>query len=114
MGAVTVRQRIDQLATEPLLDDAPYGTDQKFVASALLGLQLLAEEVDALKSQVAALAARSQEAAAHAGAVLDTADLDDITELLADLVTGVKKLTKAVNATLGEKKKKKKKKKAKE
>jgi hypothetical protein len=47
---VSVRQRIDQLAAEPPVSDLGYVADQRLVASALLGLQLLADEIDALRS----------------------------------------------------------------
>jgi hypothetical protein len=47
---VTVRQRIDQLAAEPPVRDLGYAADQRLVAGALLGLQLLADEIDALKA----------------------------------------------------------------
>ena len=50
LRAVTVRQRIDQLAAEPPVRDLGYAADQRLVAGALLGLQLLADEIDALKA----------------------------------------------------------------
>jgi len=89
---VTVRQRIDQLAAEPPVRDLGYAADQRLVAGALLGLQLLADEIDALKAGATErLAPRSfvepDEAPAEAG---DTADM---VAQLAELTGQIKKLT---------------------
>ena len=53
---MTVRQRIDHLAAEPPVGDLGYAADQRLVAGALLGLQLLADEIDALKAGFAGAA----------------------------------------------------------
>jgi hypothetical protein len=57
---VTVRQRIDQLAADPPVRDLGYAADQRLVAGALLGLQLLADEIDALKAGFADAETRQQ------------------------------------------------------
>jgi hypothetical protein len=82
---VTVRQRIDQLTSEPAVANLGYSADQRLVATALLGLQLLADEIDEIKHGLArsSTADRSDEE-------------DDVSEQLADLTALVKKMKKAV------------------
>jgi hypothetical protein len=82
---VSVRQRIDQLAAEPAVADLGYSADQRLVASAVLGLQLLADEIDSIRGELNG----------HAQSrTLD--DDDEIGAQLADLAAQVKKLKKAV------------------
>lgn len=93
---MTVRQRIDQLAAEPPVGDLGYVADQRLVASALLGLQLLADEIDALKAgglppQQPVPVALPNEA--------DVAAISDIVEQLRDLSEQVVRLTAAVKAS---------------
>jgi outer membrane murein-binding lipoprotein Lpp len=82
---VSVRQKIDQLATEPAVADLGYSADQRLVASAVLGLQLLADEIDSIKGGLNG----------HVQS-MDLNDEDDIGAQLADLAAQVKKLKKAV------------------
>jgi hypothetical protein len=83
---VTVRQKIDQLASEPAVGDLGYSADQRLVASAVLGLQILADEIDQIKG---GLNGHVQPDHAYT-------DTDDIGAQLADLTAQVKKLKKAV------------------
>jgi outer membrane murein-binding lipoprotein Lpp len=80
---VSVRQKIDHLATEPAVADLGYSADQRLVASAVLGLQLLADEIDNLKSSLN-------------GHAQGMAPDDEVGAQLADLAAQVKKLKKAV------------------
>jgi outer membrane murein-binding lipoprotein Lpp len=81
---VTVRQKIDQLSSEPAVGDLGYSADQRTVASAVLGLQLLADEIDQIKDGLRG----------HVPA--EDVDTEDISAQLADLTAQVKKLKKAV------------------
>jgi hypothetical protein len=114
---VTVRQRIDQLAADPPVRDLGYAADQRLVAGALLGLQLLADEIDALKAGFQDAEIRTQrpfEVVPPSDELagdddLDDDDLDDddddlddrgeiadVVEQLAELTAQMKRLTKAV------------------
>jgi hypothetical protein len=112
---VTVRQRIDQLAADPPVRDLGYAADQRLVAGALLGLQLLADEIDALKSGFQEAEIRQQRSLdpvtlrSDAEDDLDDdddeednedeedrGDIADVVEQLAELTAQMKKLTKAV------------------
>jgi len=98
---VTVRQRIDQLAAEPPVRDLGYPADQRLVAGALLGLQLLADEIDALRAGRVMAADtdfgndRDRDHRGDREIDIDV-DIADMREQLADLTAQVKKLTKAV------------------
>jgi hypothetical protein len=114
---VTVRQKIDQLAAEPPVRDLGYAADQRLVASALLGLQLLADEIDELRSEhetTPSPGARRFAEPPGAGVVEDDtvttnhdsedergdeddrAAIADVVDQLAELTAQMKKLTKAV------------------
>lgn len=82
---MTVRQRIDQLTSEPAVADLGYSADQRLVASALLGLQLLADEIDEIKRGIA-----------NASNADSTGEEADLAARLADLTALVKKMKKAV------------------
>jgi hypothetical protein len=98
LRAVTVRQRIDNLAAEPPVRDLGYVADQRLVAGALLGLQLLADEIDALKAGRVGAADTGMEDDRDIGGDVDIADIVDH---LSELTTQVKKLTKAVKRGTG-------------
>jgi hypothetical protein len=104
---VTVRQRIDQLAAEPPVRDLGYAADQRLVAGALLGLQLLADEIDALKAGRVVAADTDVEDdgddryTADDRDIPDDVDIADIVDQLAQLTAQVKKLTKAVKRGTG-------------
>jgi hypothetical protein len=98
---VTVRQRIDHLAAEPPGRDLGYAADQRLVAGALLGLQLLADEIDALKAGQAGAADTGMEDDRYDRGLADDVDIADIVDRLADLTAQVKKLTKAVKRGTG-------------
>jgi hypothetical protein len=121
---VTVRQRIDQLAADPPVRDLGYAADQRLVAGAMLGLQLLADEIDALIAQGQNTeilrqrpfdpdAMRLFEDDADPDDDTDAdreeeADIADIVDQLAELTAQMKKLTKAVKrSTEGQTKKQK-------
>jgi hypothetical protein len=96
---VTVRQRIDQLAAEPPVSDLGYVADQRLVASALLGLQLLADEIDALKAGGLPV---QQPVPVSTPDVVDGADvaaISGIVEQLRDLSEQIVMLTAAVKAS---------------
>jgi hypothetical protein len=107
LRAVTVRQRIDQLAAEPPVRDLGYAADQRLVAGALLGLQLLADEIDALKAGRVVAADTDVESdgddryTADDRDIPDDVDIADIVDQLAQLTAQVKKLTKAVKRGTG-------------
>ena len=85
LSGVTVRQKIDQLTSEPAVGDLGYSADQRLVASVMLGLQLLADEIDGLKGHPSP----QVEPKALEGPV-------DVGTQLAGLTEQIKKLTKAV------------------
>ncbi len=99
MEVVTVRQRIDQLAAEPPVSDLGYVADQRLVASALLGLQLLADEIDALKAGGVATYPLVPVAIPDEAHEADIATISDIVAQLRDLSEQVVKLTAAVKAS---------------
>jgi hypothetical protein len=107
---VTVRQRLDQLAAEPAVRDLGYAADQRLVASALLGLQLLADEIDALKAERAESLQPRPSAEADDGRDLENgtarAGIDDVVDQLAELAAEVRKLTKAIKRSTGKQQKK--------
>jgi hypothetical protein len=82
---VTVRQKIDQLTSEPAVGDLGYPADQRLVATALVGLQLLADEIDELREH-------------FSGAVQPKVveGSTDISTQLNELKDQLRKLTKAV------------------
>jgi predicted Zn-dependent protease len=116
---VTVRQKIDQLEAEPPVRDLGYAADQRLVATALLGLQLLADEIDALKAESQNTGSRQPRPFAEPVGMRvvedddddrdDEADIADIVDQLAELTAQMKKLTKAVKQSTGTKEKKPKK-----
>ena len=99
LRAVTVRQRIDQMAAEPPGRDLGYAADQRLVAGALLGLQLLADEIDALKAGRVGAVDTGVE---YDRDIADDVDIADIVDQLAELTAQVKKLTKAVKRGTGD------------
>ena len=113
---MTVRQRLDQLAAEPPVRDLGYAADQRLVAGALLGLQLLADEIDALRAERAESLPPRPSAEADEGRDMtdgserengtERADMDDVVDQLADLTAQVKKLTKAIKRSTGKQPKK--------
>ena len=113
---MTVRQKVEQLISEPAVADLGYSADQRLVATALLGLQVLADEIDELKRRSTGPAdqeAADQEAAdqeAAEGRAADEEEGEFVTQL-ADLTAQVKKLKKAVKKCVKNQNKKKNKKK---
>ena len=87
---VTVRQKIDQLTSEPAVGDLGYSADQRLVASVMLGLQLLADEIDDMKERPAAPA----EPKAVEGPVDVGTQLSELTEQIRKLTKAVKKASK--------------------
>ena len=89
------------------MSDLGYMADQRLVATALLGLQLLADEIDALKAAPDDTEIETR----HTGVERDPDDagLADIVTQLAELTAQVKKLTKAVKENTRKHKKKPKK-----
>jgi hypothetical protein len=122
---VTVRERIDQLASEPPVRDLGYAADQRLVAGALLGLQLLADEIDALKAEHADALRPSafavpvevhvtedyNDTGEHTDIADIVAQLAELTEEVDELAAQVRKLAKAFRRTTGKQKQKKKSKK---
>ena len=113
---MTVRQRIDQLLAEPPASDLGYPTDQRLVAGALLGLQLLADAIDARKAGLAegsgprpaAEPVGETEKIRDTEEVRDTEEdgLADVVAQLAELTRQVEKLTKAVKKSTAKRKRK--------
>jgi hypothetical protein len=99
---VTVRQKLDQLTSEPPVGDLGYAPDQRFVASLMLGLQLLADEIDDLKRRPP-IAGQSTSTQSDEGRPTEAIDIvyevdgvDDVATQLTELTDQLKKLTKAV------------------
>jgi hypothetical protein len=99
---MTVRLKIDQLTSEPPVGDLGYAADQRLVASLMLGLQLLADEIDELRRlpPVSVQPNAAQSDAAHSKEAIDTVyEVDgvaDVATQLVELTDQLKKLTKAV------------------
>lgn len=91
MFGVTVRQKLDRLTSEPAVGDLGYAADQRQLASVMLGLQLLADEID----EVRRCPATSAEAHTATGAVDVGAQLSELTEQIRKLTKAVKKAKKA-------------------
>jgi hypothetical protein len=107
---MTVRQRIDQLLAEPPASDLGYPTDQRLVAGALLGLQLLADAIDARKAGLAEGSGPrpAAEPVGETEEIRDTEEdgLADVVAQLAELTRQVEKLTKAVKKSTAKRKRK--------
>ncbi len=101
---MTVRERIDQLLAEPSVGDHGDPADQRLVARALLGLQLLAEEIDARQSGRTESPPPRPSADAIGGTEED--GLAAIVAQLAELTAQVEKLRKAVKKNTAMRKKK--------
>ena len=69
---MSVRQRLDELLTEPAVADLGYPADQRVVAAIVLGLQLLADAVDQIDERL------------RGGSPVDTPDTLDTTDTPAD------------------------------
>jgi hypothetical protein len=91
---VTVRKRLDQLTSEPAVGDLGYPADQRQMAGAMLGLQLLAGEIDEIKSRLKGLGTPIVVDAPRAGDSLADVELQ-----LCELTDQLRKLTKAVKKT---------------
>ena len=89
---MTVRRRIDQLIAEPAVADLGYAPDQRLVATALVALRLLADEIDELDLRPSNSEPQTDEA-------------DDVGAQLADIRAQLKKLKKAVKKCSKKKKK---------
>jgi hypothetical protein len=88
---VTVRQKIDQITSEPPVGDLGYPADQRLVASIMLGLQLLADEIDAMRRHPAAAPVEPK----AVGCPVDAGtQLTDLTEQIRKLTKAVKKASK--------------------
>jgi hypothetical protein len=87
------------MAAEPPGRDLGYAADQRLVAGALLGLQLLADEIDALKAGRVGAVDTGVE---YDRDIADDVDIADIVDQLAELTAQVKKLTKAVKRGTGD------------
>ena len=94
VGPVTVREKIDQLATEPGVGDLGYPADQRDVAGPYSACKFLADEIDAMRADVAGGPAHPQ--VGDADLVDESVTLADVADQLADLTAQVEKLTRAV------------------
>ncbi len=99
---MTVRQKLDALTSEPPVGDLGYMPDQRQVAGLMLGLQLLADEIDNLRRLSATVVAPTEVPAgeAHSGSIEVAAyaaeGVAEVATQLVELTDQVKKLTKAV------------------
>ena len=93
MSPVTVRRRIDQLIAEPAVADLGYAPDQRLVATALVALRLLADEIDELVRRPSNVSQPETDVA------------EEVAAQLADLTAQLKKLKKAVKKCSKKKKK---------
>jgi len=101
---VTVRERIDQLLADPSVGDHGDPADPRLVARALLGLQLLAEEIDARQSGRTESPPPRPSAEATGG--IEKEGLAAVVAQLAELTAQVEKLRKAVKKNTAMRKKK--------
>jgi ubiquinone biosynthesis protein UbiJ len=110
---VSVRKRIDQLTSEPAVGDLGYSADQRQVASAMLGLQFLADEIDDVKRQIASLAQRPAPLPAPVAPLpvpqpqpqpQPSDSPADVSDQLEELTEQLRKLTKAVKKAASKKK----------
>jgi hypothetical protein len=98
VSRVSVRKAIDELTSEPPVGDLGYPADQRQVAVAMLGIQLLADEIDEVMRRVADLAPvtdSTQPPAPRPPAGADTGI--DVGIQLDELTDQLRKLTKAVS-----------------
>ena len=87
---VTVRQKIDQITSEPAVGDLGYPADHRLVASVMLGLQFLAEEIDDMNGRAAApVEPKAVEYPVDVGT-----QLSELTEQIRKLTKAVKKASK--------------------
>ena len=71
---VSVSKRLDQLMNESFVADLGYPADQATIARVVRGLQLLADEINAIDTQVAQVTQVTQVAVAGVAEVAEVAD----------------------------------------
>jgi hypothetical protein len=89
---MTVRQRIDELVAEPPVGDLGYPADQRFVATLMVGLTVLADSIDELESRLT----RSERPFALVDPVEHPREMHDITAEIHDITAQVGKLAKVI------------------
>jgi hypothetical protein len=88
----SVRQRLDQLMAEPAVADLGYPPDQRVVAAVVLGLQLLADSIDAIEERI-----QKGDAAPHRpDPVVLPADIEGITAEIVGITAQVGTLAKLI------------------
>ncbi len=90
---MTVRDRIDQLISQPAVGDLGYPADQRTVAAVVLGLKLLADSIDAVQARVDALGGPADTAGTSDDV---TAEVRDLSAHLEELTAHVRKLGKTI------------------
>jgi hypothetical protein len=90
VSGVTVREKIDQLISEPAVGDLGYPADQRLVASVMLGLQLLADEIDGINERLSA----AVQPKPGNGSIDVRAHILELTEQIRKLTKAVKKASK--------------------
>jgi hypothetical protein len=90
---MTVRDRIDQLLSQPAVGDLGYPADQRSVASMVLGLKLLADSIDAILARLDAPGGPADPLDPSADV---TAEVRDLSAHLEELTAHVRKLAKTI------------------
>ena len=92
---MSVRQRLDELMSEPPVADLGYPADHRVVAAVVLGLQLLADAIDEIESrlqQAEPARERPEPAALPADIEGITAEIEGITAQVGTLAKIIKRV----------------------
>lgn len=96
-GWVSVRENLDRLIAEPAVADPGYPSDQRMVATLVLGLKLLADSIDDIDARLADATRPLEVVPANVvpREMRDiTAEIHDITEQVGKLAKIIKKAAK--------------------
>jgi hypothetical protein len=91
---MSVRQRLDELMSEPPVTDLGYPADQRVMAAVVLGLRLLADAIDQIEGRLQGgnpVAAPSEPAGTPADIEGITAEIEGITAQVGTLAKIIKK-----------------------
>ena len=91
-GWVSVRENLDRLIAEPAVADPGYPSDQRMVATLVLGLKLLADSIDEIEHRL------TQTTRPHevVQATVVPSDVSHLTDEIRDITEQVGKLAKII------------------
>ena len=92
---MTVRDKVDQLISNPAVGDLGYPADQRVVASVVLGLKLLADSIDAMEYRFHATGG-TDEPTGDAADV--TSEVRELSAHLEELTAHVRKLANTIKS----------------